>query len=324
VGREFSARAVVLVYHAVGEVPSDPWSLFVSRRHLEEQMRLLSGDYVVLSLRQLGDAAAAGELPPRSVGVTFDDGYANNLAAAEQVLVPLGMPATFFLVSGAIGGGEEFWWDELARLLVDADDLPPNLTLGRGKEGRHWRVPSHRSRDRPSHGRLWLARQGTREALYFSVWSAVKGLAEDERNAALDSIRDWAGGGPGRRETHRILTAEEARRLAGLPGVEIGTHTARHACLPRLRDSEQEDEILSSLGDLECVAGCRPSSLAYPFGEYTASSVRVAARLGIARACTTAGKAVRPGSPLLELPRVAAVDEGGEWFAERLAQWFAG
>jgi peptidoglycan/xylan/chitin deacetylase (PgdA/CDA1 family) len=62
------------------------------------------------------DAARQGALPAGAVAVTFDDGYADNLANAAPLLVEFGVPATMFLSTGAIVNGCEFWWDDLERI----------------------------------------------------------------------------------------------------------------------------------------------------------------------------------------------------------------
>jgi peptidoglycan/xylan/chitin deacetylase (PgdA/CDA1 family) len=50
----------------------------------------------------------AGTLPPRSVCITFDDGYANNLQLAYPVLTKYRLPATIFLSSAYVESGEFF------------------------------------------------------------------------------------------------------------------------------------------------------------------------------------------------------------------------
>jgi peptidoglycan/xylan/chitin deacetylase (PgdA/CDA1 family) len=49
------------------------------------------------------DLASPGKLPPRTLAITFDDGYSNNYAGAYLPLVERGMCATWFIVSNGIG-----------------------------------------------------------------------------------------------------------------------------------------------------------------------------------------------------------------------------
>jgi peptidoglycan/xylan/chitin deacetylase (PgdA/CDA1 family) len=67
--------------------------------------------------RDLGraeDGAADGVEDGAAVWLTFDDGYASNLAALP-ILRKHSVPATFFITAGAISSGNSFWWDVLFR-----------------------------------------------------------------------------------------------------------------------------------------------------------------------------------------------------------------
>ena len=92
-----SRGAAVLLYHAVG-APGEPASRFVVPvRRLERQLRWLARHrYRVVALSELLEA---DDLPRKTVALTFDDGYVDNLALAFPVLQRLGLPATVFAVS---------------------------------------------------------------------------------------------------------------------------------------------------------------------------------------------------------------------------------
>lgn len=49
-----------------------------------------------------------------AIWLTFDDGYANNLAILP-ILRKHTVPATFFITAGAVASGDAFWWDVLYR-----------------------------------------------------------------------------------------------------------------------------------------------------------------------------------------------------------------
>lgn len=109
---------VILAYHAVG-TDDEPASRFVvPRRTFARQMRWLRArGYTMLSL---GDYLAMRRehrlSPQRSVIVTFDDAYVDTAAVAHPILVRLGIPATVFVVTGKVGGTND-WSAEPA--LVD-------------------------------------------------------------------------------------------------------------------------------------------------------------------------------------------------------------
>lgn len=101
----------VLMYHSFDDGEADD-RFVVSRRNLVRQARLLKLlRYRALPFDRLVALLRSGaELPPRSVVITFDDGYRDNLEIAWPVLRRRRLPPTIFLVSDRIGG-ENDWAD---------------------------------------------------------------------------------------------------------------------------------------------------------------------------------------------------------------------
>jgi peptidoglycan/xylan/chitin deacetylase (PgdA/CDA1 family)/GT2 family glycosyltransferase len=99
----------VLMYHAFGE-RGEGDRYVISRRALSRQLRLLSLlGYRGVEFAELACCLREGRLPPRrAVAVTIDDGYLDNLEVAEPVLRRHGFSATVFLVSGKLGGGNDW------------------------------------------------------------------------------------------------------------------------------------------------------------------------------------------------------------------------
>lgn len=116
--------AVILVYHLVADLDRDPFRIAVSPDVFDAQMEVIATRYRPQMLAELSNGLATGALPPRSVAVTFDDGYANNLTAALPILEAWSVPATVFVSTGYVGGSREFWWDELERLIYGVGHDP--------------------------------------------------------------------------------------------------------------------------------------------------------------------------------------------------------
>ncbi len=115
----------ILLYHAVEESdPADRLSLRVSPDAFRAQMALLRDESCrVVPLASLPDGA---DHDADCVAITFDDGYASQLVAAD-ILQEFGYPATFFLVPRFLsgqGGGADYWdrwgymnWSDARNLL---------------------------------------------------------------------------------------------------------------------------------------------------------------------------------------------------------------
>ncbi|MPW23828.1 polysaccharide deacetylase family protein [Paraburkholderia sp. CNPSo 3157] len=98
------ARAVpVLMYH---HVSTSPGMITVTPEHFAEQIACLAQlDYRTLSARQFADYLAGAPVPPKSVVITFDDGYLDNWVHAHPILQRHGFSALCFLVSAWPGEG---------------------------------------------------------------------------------------------------------------------------------------------------------------------------------------------------------------------------
>ena len=92
----------VLVYHRVSD-DRDPLAL--SPAKFRRQMEYLAANgFQGLDAVTALDLLAAGQLEPRTVAITFDDGFEDVLDNAHPVLAGLGFSATVFVATAVIGG----------------------------------------------------------------------------------------------------------------------------------------------------------------------------------------------------------------------------
>ena len=118
-----SLRVPILVYHAIAPhhagQTTDQRELDVDPAVFHAQMAYIAqSKHPVISLSSLVDAIEGKvTLPPRSVVITFDDGWQNQYEDAFQVLKQYHFTATFFVYTSAIGNGPGFMtWDELRQM----------------------------------------------------------------------------------------------------------------------------------------------------------------------------------------------------------------
>jgi peptidoglycan/xylan/chitin deacetylase (PgdA/CDA1 family) len=104
---------VILMYHAVGNPAEKAGEYLVPLPAFRRQMDLLKWfGWQVVPIEQIFSDRKAGLLPrARSVAITFDDGYRDNVEIALPVLRKHGFPAEIFVVCGAIGGTNN-WADK--------------------------------------------------------------------------------------------------------------------------------------------------------------------------------------------------------------------
>jgi peptidoglycan/xylan/chitin deacetylase (PgdA/CDA1 family) len=100
---------LILMYHGVEQVDQDPYQLCVTPARFSEQMTWLAERGLRgVSIETLV-AAMRADRARGLVGITFDDGYVNVLENAVPELLQHDFTATMFIVSGLLGGTNE--WD---------------------------------------------------------------------------------------------------------------------------------------------------------------------------------------------------------------------
>jgi len=325
--------ALILLYHRVAALPSDPQRLCVTPQHFDEQLQVLSKLASPTGLRELAAGVSKGAVKPHSVVLTFDDGAADNLHQARPILERYDCPATVFIASGFVDSGQEFWWDQLEGILLQPGSLPESLRLTvNGKPFDQQLGPSaHYSHQEFERCKQWNVLDqdvpGERQRIYLSLFNLLRPLPPERRSQVIDILREWAHTNKIGRHTHKVLSHREVRRLAQGGLVEIGAHTVTHPVLSSISAAQQRAEIQDSKRRLEEIIDQPVLSFAYPYGErsdYTAETVRIVRDEGFSLACSNFKGVVQPGADLFQLPRFVVGDWNGEEFERRLKEWFRG
>jgi peptidoglycan/xylan/chitin deacetylase (PgdA/CDA1 family) len=321
------SQALILMYHRVTHAGPDPWGLRVTPDHLAEHLEVLQRRFCPIPLKALVSALRNGIIPPRSIVVTFDDGYADNLHTARPLLERYQIPATVFLVTGSVESGDPFWWDVLEQILLHPGTLPPRLSLRIAGNSHQWDLGDawHYPEERGLLHHGWRAGENAptaRHSLYLSVWELLRRLAQSQRRETLEQLVDWAGTAFAGRADYRLLSPPEVLDLARSNQVEIGAHSVTHPMLDALPLELQRSEIEQSKASLEELLGEPVTSFAYPHGAHTLETAALVRTAGYACACSTLAAAVSADADPHRLPRMHIGDWDGEGFAGRLAHWF--
>jgi len=323
---------LILLYHRIADLPSDPYLLNVTPEHFAEHLEVLrDSGCVIMSLHQLIQSLQRGTLPFRGVVITFDDGYVDNLYHAKPILEKYEIPATVFVTSGYVGQQREFWWDEVDRLFLQPGTLPESLELTVKGKTYQWDLgkDAYYSEDEQKRDRNWhfYHKEDPRERhrLFSKFHEVLNPLSIKERWSVLEEIARWCGIGLEPRSTHRIMSPEEVRILDQGELLEVGAHTVNHPVLSSLSVEEQRQEIERSKATLEEILGHSVVSFAYPHGskaDYTTDTVRIAMDSGFDCACSNFIGMVRQGCDFYQLPRILVYDCNGETFSRQLQEWF--
>jgi len=109
--------APVIMYHSV-DGNDQVSKLSISPKSFSRQMEFLKKNkYNVVSLEKLASYMRSGErMPPKTIAITFDDGFYNNYQYAYPVLKKYGLPATIFVIVSKIGKPGYLGWKEIKEM----------------------------------------------------------------------------------------------------------------------------------------------------------------------------------------------------------------
>jgi peptidoglycan/xylan/chitin deacetylase (PgdA/CDA1 family) len=327
-----AAKVLILMYHRVAQLKNDPHNLSVTPRHFAEHLEVLRKYTRPMALQQLVLALRDNRIQRRTVVVTLDDGYADNLYNAKPLLQCFDIPATFFVATGYLGSERGFWHDGLERLFLRPGVLPETLRLNIDGRRYQWELAdaarySEESylEHQQSNGVRGNSCPRERQLLYRSLHQLLRPLPDANRREMLDQLVAWAGMGPADDAIHRTLSPDEVVCLADGDLIEIGAHTVTHPVLSEMAVDLQQSEIAQSKACLEEILGRSVANFAYPYGtpsDYTEQTVDIVREAGFASACSSFSGAIHNGINLYELPRYAVSDWDGETFEWQLSRWF--
>lgn len=281
-------KLTILIYHQVLEAldemrPGEP-----DQAQFDWQMKLLSRHFTPLPLGQAVELLQAGKLPPRSVCVTFDDGYLNNLSLAAPILRRHNVPATVFVAS-AFSQGENMWNDKVLDLF-DKLDTPVIDCAAIGL------------------GTLPLDSKAQRRQQAIKAIGALKYLPVEAR---LEKITQLYAANKDISTSRRMMSPLEIRQLADL-GIEIGAHTHNHPILKGMAAEDVYEEIAQNVRLLELWTGRKIHSFAYPNGkpgkDFDEHTLEVVKGFSFKQALSTEWGTVNPASDVLRLKRFTPWD----------------
>jgi peptidoglycan/xylan/chitin deacetylase (PgdA/CDA1 family) len=325
-------RSMVLMYHRVVDLDSDPQQLSVTPDNFEMQMDAISRNFHPISLKELVNDLASGEIRDRTCVITIDDGYEDNYLHAKPVLEKFGIPATIFVSSGYTGTRREFWWDELDWLILQNQSLPNVVHISVNGTEHCWPVSEqeHDTRWRAPPTRTATAENRdcfARHEIYMDLCQLLKPMKFEQLNDTLAQLRDVTGDSRDARQRYIAMNAEQIRSLHQGGLIEIGSHTQSHINLATQPVVTQKMEIEGSKSDLETMVGSEVESFAYPFGGlryYSSQSIKCVKNAGFSSAVSGYGGNVTRLTSVYEIPRRIVRDWDAETFEKKLEQYYSG
>jgi peptidoglycan/xylan/chitin deacetylase (PgdA/CDA1 family) len=234
-------RLSVLIFHRVFRKKDAFFCDDPDAEEFSAIMGVAAEFFTPLSLVDGLSRLSTGTLPPRSICVTFDDGYADNLTVALPILRRLSIPFTVFVASGYLEG-RVMWNDAIVEAVRTAPGDKIDLSCyGFGVQ------PIETVAQRVALARALIRRFKYRP---FSEREQLAGRLAQRYVPDLKSA---------------MLTIPQLRSLHAA-GAEIGGHTLNHPILALTPTNTAWREIADNKEHLEGLVDRRIDLFAYPNG----------------------------------------------------------
>lgn len=249
----------------------------------------------IVPLAELLSEHRRGAATGGAVAITFDDAYAS-VGEAAAFFRAESLPVTIFVTTHAADAGKPYWWDRV-------DDLHPRVGSARWREFEDaLGVPEAFRQGQPAElGPLRPLRQWIL-AEHRGRWPdpLERPLAELEREAGCTTVQ-------------RSMSFDELVRLAAIPSVDFGVHTATHPVLPLLSDAEFEGEVAGAHEVLRRRLPRVLPVLAVPFGLFDSRTARLARDCGMTDSLSLAGRTMRGAPGGDAVPRFCLTNRERSW-----------
>jgi peptidoglycan/xylan/chitin deacetylase (PgdA/CDA1 family) len=321
----FRPPALILMYHRIASSAIDPWELAVSADNFEQHLQLLKKNYIVEPLPQLVEDLRKKKIKKKSIAISFDDGYTDNYFTAKRLLEKYDLPATFFITSKNIDSKNEFWWDELARILLQTPELPKTLSLEINGQTFFYDLAKETllTEQLLNRHKKYIAcnPETLRSGLYYKLWECFSPMPVGEQLHLIKQIRLWAGVGEASRPEYYCISSHQIKEISASPLFSIGGHTTSHPALPYHEKEIQQEEILNNKIFLENITERKIDLFAYPSGKYNDSTKEIVRQLHFQAAFTTNATVIKQHSDPFALGRFQVNNWNAGQFKQMLLKW---
>ena len=283
-------RLLILCYHGVSLDDEDQWRprLFIRPDQFRKRLQTLrSAGANVLPLREALERLATHSLPPRSVAITFDDGFYDFYRHAFPLLREFGYPCTVYLTTYYCRHSRPvfmlmadylLWKSGLEKVRLSEAGLPDPVTIGDETQRQKLvrRLVSQAAECNPDRAEEAFARQ---------IAAAGKLNYDD----ILVSRK------------LQLMNPQEAAEVSRA-GIALELHTHRHRT-PRERGLFIR-EIRDNAVCIQEITGLSPAHFCYPSGDYDSMFLPWLRETGILSATTCVNGLADPKAEPLLLPRM--------------------
>ena len=284
-------RLLILCYHGISLEQEHEWRppLFMTPEVFRGRLEILRrGGFSVLPLADALRGLYAGDLPERSVAITFDDGNFDFYAKAYPLLEEYGYPATVYLTTYYADHELPVFhlicsyvlWKHRRAVVSARDLLGAQVTLDlRTPEGRDWALAA---------------------VVEFADREELSAREKDQLARSLAALVGEDADALWEKRVLQLMNPDEVAELAGA-GVDFQLHTHRHRS--PVDRSLYRKELRDNRGSIQQKTGSLPVHFCYPSGVYRSEFLPWLNEERIESATTCDPGFASPSSDPLLLPR---------------------
>jgi peptidoglycan/xylan/chitin deacetylase (PgdA/CDA1 family) len=239
--------------------------------------------------------------PPKSVVITFDDGYANNATLAAEELNRWALPWSEFLPARLIEHQERQWIDDLY-MLIHAGSCK-RLKLDWDGMDSQWPLDTLENRRAAAHFVIQALR-------YCPEAIRLRRFAEVCAHYSQDEVETLRA----RFTSFAPMTWQQARALQSA-GVDVGSHSFSHIALAPQDPVTIREELAQARTLIQERLGDHSPHFSYPYGRpssISSETEEAIADMGYACAVTLEQQIIDcENCKLLELPRLIVSTQAG-------------
>lgn len=292
-------KIAILAYHRVDNSKDDYNFMSVNCKNFKKQMEYIKNNYSVIPLDKVQMVMQNND-NTNYVVLTFDDGYKDIAEYVLPILTELRLPATFFISTQNIDKESENWNDLILRAVFNYNCYHREFEITSGRFQGKWKTETMYERIKMS-----------------DVLRIIFRIANiDERKQLELLLLKWSGISKKARKSRHILSSQDIYRISQTEGMTIGAHTVNHLYLTDMSRAEQEEEIRTSINELEKICNTKINCFSYPFGAYNQETIQVIKENSITYAVTTERRIVNGKDDCLLLPRFGVRNYDIETFIE--------
>ncbi len=285
-----SNRVTIVMYHYVRDLKNSRYPSIkgLDVKLFKEQVSYLNKNYHFVTAEEVIDAIENDKvLPPKSVMLTFDDGYADHFDYVFPFLDKLGIQGLFFPPAGAILDHSLLDVNKIHFILAAEDDKSKIIKeiknqLDLYREEYNLESFSH------YYDKLATANRFDTGDVIFIKRLLQRELDESLRGKMSKSLFEKIVDVEEEQFCRELYMDVEQIECMSRHGMHFGSHGYKHTWLGSLSDQEQITEIEESLSFLKKI-GADPEkyTMCYPYGNYNDTTVELMDRYDFKFALTT-------------------------------------